>query len=71
MNWHSHEFIWLDWVIIIAGILGVSWAVWRSIEKDKRKQKGADSEDYLLVRENPGTLSERPFLPQILVPSIW
>ncbi|MCO5293173.1 MAG: sodium:solute symporter [Chitinophagaceae bacterium] len=53
MNWHSHEFIWLDWVIIIAGILGVSWAVWRSIEKDKRKQKGADSEDYLFGKGEP------------------
>ena len=44
MNWNSHEFIWLDWVIIAVGILAVTWAVWRSIQKDKRLQKGADSE---------------------------
>lgn len=53
MNWHSHEFIWLDWVIIAVGILAVAWAVWRSIEKDKRKQKGADSEDYLFGKGEP------------------
>ena len=29
MNWNSHQFIWLDWVIIAAGIIGVTWAVWR------------------------------------------
>lgn len=33
MNWNSHQFIWLDWVIIAAGIIGVTWAVWRSIQK--------------------------------------
>ena len=31
MNWNSHEFIWLDWVIIAVGIIAVAWAVWRVI----------------------------------------
>ena len=29
MNWNSQEFIWLDWLIIVVGILAVTWAVWR------------------------------------------
>lgn len=53
MNWNSHEFIWLDWVILAVGILGVTWAVWRSIRKDKRSQQGADSEDYLFGKGEP------------------
>lgn len=53
MNWNSHEFIWLDWIIIAVGILAVTWAVWRSIRKDKRSQKGADSEDYLFGKGEP------------------
>lgn len=53
MNWNSHEFIWLDWVIIITGFLAVSWAVWRSIQKDRRLQQGADSEDYLFGKGEP------------------
>lgn len=53
MDWHSHEFIWLDWVIIVVGILSVAWAVWRTIQKDKRKQQGANSEDYLFGKGEP------------------
>lgn len=53
MNWNSHEFIWLDWVIIVVGILAVSWAVWRSVQKDKRLQQGASSEDYLFGKGEP------------------
>jgi SSS family solute:Na+ symporter len=53
MNWNSQEFIWLDWVIIAVGILAVTWAVWRSIRKDKRTQQGADSEDYLFGKGEP------------------
>ena len=53
MNWSSHEFIWLDWTIMAVGILAVSWAVWRSIQKDKRLQQGADSEDYLFGKGEP------------------
>jgi SSS family solute:Na+ symporter len=33
MNWNSQEFIWLDWVIIVVGIIAVGWAVARSIQK--------------------------------------
>lgn len=53
MNWSSHEFIWLDWVIIAVGICAVTWAVWRSVQKDKRSQKGANSEDYLFGKGEP------------------
>lgn len=53
MNWNSHEFIWLDWIILAVGVLGVTWAVWRSIRKDKRSQQGADSEDYLFGKGEP------------------
>jgi SSS family solute:Na+ symporter len=53
MNWNSHEFIWLDWTIIAVGILAVTWAVWRSIQKHNRLQKGADSEDYLFGKGEP------------------
>jgi SSS family solute:Na+ symporter len=45
--------IWIDWVIIIVGILAVTWAVWRTIKKDKMHQKGADSEDYLFGKGEP------------------
>lgn len=53
MNWNSHEFLWLDWAIIIVGILAIAWAVWRSIQKHNRMQKGADSEDYLFGKGEP------------------
>jgi len=53
MNWNSQEFIWLDWTIMAVGILAVGWAVWRSIQKDKRLQKGANSEDYLFGKGEP------------------
>lgn len=53
MNWSSQEFIWLDWVIIAVGILAVGWAVWRSVQKDKRSQIGANSEDYLFGKGEP------------------
>ena len=57
MNWNSHEFIWIDWVIIVVGILAVTWAVWRSIQKDKRLQQGANSEDS---RKNDQADSTKP-----------
>ncbi|MDR2882577.1 MAG: sodium/solute symporter, partial [Alistipes sp.] len=53
MNWRSFEFIWLDWVVIAVGIAAVTWAVWRSIAKDKRAMKGASSEDYLFGKGEP------------------
>lgn len=53
MNWSSQEFIWLDWVIIAVGICAVTWAVWRSIQKDKASQQGADSADYLFGKGEP------------------
>ena len=36
MNWNTKEFIWLDWTILAVGILAVTWAVWRSIQKHNR-----------------------------------
>jgi SSS family solute:Na+ symporter len=53
MNWHSQQFIWLDWTVMAAGILCIAWAVWRTLRKDKRLQKGADSEDYLFGKGEP------------------
>lgn len=53
MNWNSHEFIWLDWTILAVGIVAVIWAVWRSVQKDKRSQQGASSEDYLFGKGEP------------------
>ena len=53
MNWKSQEFIWLDWTIMAVGILAIVWAVWRSIQKHNRLQKGADSEDYLFGKGEP------------------
>ena len=53
MNWNSHEFIWIDWAIIVVGILAIGWAVWNSIQKHNRLQKGADSEDYLFGKGEP------------------
>ena len=67
MNWNSNEFIWLDWAILVIGVILVAWAVYRSVQKDKRAMKGADSQDYLFGKENLGTLSVRPYLPQTSV----
>ena len=53
MNWTSNEFIWLDWLILIVGILCVAWAVYRSIVNDRKKMAGADSSDYLFGKGEP------------------
>ncbi len=53
MNWTSHEFVWLDWIILAVGIIGVVWAVWRAIVKDRRAQEGADSSAYLFGKGEP------------------
>ena len=53
MNWSSHEFIWLDWVVLIVGLLGVVAAVWYAIWKDKKAQKGEDSSAYLFDKGEP------------------
>ena len=50
MNWNSNEFIWLDWAILVVGVILVAWAVYRSVQKDKRAMKGADSQDYLFKK---------------------
>ncbi|GJG35124.1 sodium:solute symporter [Prevotella lacticifex] len=53
MNWSSHEFIWLDWAVLTLGIIAVICAVYISIVRDKRKMKGADSQDYLFGKGEP------------------
>ena len=50
---NSHEFQWLDWLILAVGVIGVVWAVYRAIKKDKEKMKGADSQDYLFGKGEP------------------
>ena len=53
MDWNSQQFVWLDWLIIIAGVILVAWAVYRSVQKDKQSMKGANSEDYLFGKGEP------------------
>ncbi len=53
MNWTSNEFVWLDWVILAVGIVGVVWGVYHAIMKDKKAQKGADSSAYLFGKGEP------------------
>ena len=53
MNWNAKEFIWLDWLVMAVGILGVVWLVYRAIKKDKEKMVGADSQDYLFGKGEP------------------
>ena len=53
MNFSAHEFIWLDWVILAVGIIGVVWAVWRAIVKDKKAQEGENSSAYLFGKGEP------------------
>ena len=53
MNWSSNEFIWLDWVVLVVGLLGVVAAVWYAIWKDKKAQKGEDSSAYLFGKGEP------------------
>ena len=53
MNWTSTNFEWLDWTVLGVGIMGVVWAVYRAIQKDKKKMAGASSEDYLFRKGEP------------------
>ena len=53
MNWNAKEFIWLDWLVLALGIVGVIWFVYRAIKKDKEKMAGADSQDYLFGKGEP------------------
>ncbi len=53
MNWNAKEFVWLDWAILVVGIVAIIWAVYRAIKKDKEKMKGADSQDYLFGKGEP------------------
>ena len=53
MNWNSHEFVWLDWAVLAIGILGVVWAVWHAIVKDKKASAGESSSDYLFGKGEP------------------
>lgn len=53
MNWSAKEFVWLDWIILAAGVLFVIWWVWRAVMKDKKAMAGADSQDYLFGKGEP------------------
>ena len=53
MNWNTQEFIWLDWVVLAIGVICIIWAVYHTIQKDKKKMLGADSEDYLFGKGEP------------------
>ena len=53
MNWSSQEFIAIDWAVLALGVVGVVWAVWRAIVKDKKAQKGEDSSAYLFGKGEP------------------
>ena len=53
MNWNSTEFIWLDWAVLAIGLVGVIWAVYHAIVKDKKAQKGEDSSAYLFGKGEP------------------
>ncbi|MBQ8051379.1 MAG: sodium:solute symporter [Bacteroidaceae bacterium] len=53
MNWSSHEFIWLDWAVLAIGLIGVVWAVYHAIVKDKKAQQGEDSSAYLFGKGEP------------------
>lgn len=53
MNWNSNEFVWLDWAVLVIGLLGVVWAVWHAIVKDKKSSKGESSSDYLFGKGEP------------------
>ena len=53
MDWNAKEFIWLDWLVLALGIVGVIWFVYHAIKKDKEKMKGADSQDYLFGKGEP------------------
>lgn len=53
MNWNSHEFVWLDWAVLVIGLLGVVWAVWHAIVKDKKASQGESSSDYLFGKGEP------------------
>jgi SSS family solute:Na+ symporter len=66
MNWSSHEFIWLDWVILAVGICAVAWAVWRSVQKDKRYKRAPTARTTCLVKESPGISLVRLSLLQTL-----
>ena len=53
MNWSSQEFIAIDWAVLALGVVGVVWAVWRAIVKDKKAQQGEDSSAYLFGKGEP------------------
>ena len=50
MNWTSNQFIWLDWAIIAIGVVGIGWAVWSAIRK-QRRLAGESSREYFLGGE--------------------
>jgi SSS family solute:Na+ symporter len=53
MDWTSNQFIWLDWLVIVVGVVLVAWAVLRTVQKDKRLQGSETSGTYFLGKGEP------------------
>ena len=39
--------------MLAVGVVAIIWAVYHAIQKDKKKMKGADSQDYLFGKGEP------------------
>ena len=53
MNWTTHEFIWLDWLVIILGVALIAWMVYRTLHNEKKKEKEETSGAYFLGKGEP------------------
>ena len=71
MNWNSQEFIWLWLGHYRSWDYSRRWAVARSIQKHKRAQQGADSEDFLFGKGEPWYIIGAAILQPISVPNTW
>ena len=61
MNWTTHEFIWLDWLVIILGVALISWMVYRTLHNEKKKEKKKPAVRISSGKVNLGGLSERQY----------
>ena len=53
MNCTTHEFIWLDWLVIILGVALITWMVYRTLHNEKKKEKEETSGAYFLGKGEP------------------
>ena len=49
----THEFVWLDWLVIAVGVGAISYIVYKALLKDKLEQKGESSGAYFLGKGEP------------------